>query len=87
MLTAVQDPKIPLSHRKDRVTFWLQGLNTHIRESLNTAWGVRHERNLVHCRKSTWNRIWSPEIQFEIRKSNLKVTQDPIQMLREYLYI
>ena len=26
-------PKIRLSHLRNRVTFWLQGLNTHIRES------------------------------------------------------
>ena len=88
MLTAVQDPKILLSHHRDRVTFRLQSLNTHIRQSLNTTWGpVRHKRNLVHCQKSTWNPVRSPEIQFEIRKSNLKITQDPIQMLREYPYI
>ena len=30
----VLEPKIWLSHHRDRVTFWLQGLNTHIRESI-----------------------------------------------------
>ena len=35
-LATVLDPKIRLSHRRDRVTFCLQSLNTHIRESLNT---------------------------------------------------
>ena len=29
---AVLEPKIQLLHHRGRVTFWLQGLDTHIRE-------------------------------------------------------
>ena len=34
MLTGGLEPKIQLSHRRGRVTFGLQGLKTHVHESL-----------------------------------------------------
>ena len=37
MLTAVLEPKIWLSNPRDRVTLWLQGLNTHSYESVIKA--------------------------------------------------
>ena len=37
MLTAVLEPKIWLSNPRDRVTLWVQGLNTHSYESVIKA--------------------------------------------------
>ena len=37
MLAAVLEPKIWLSNPRDRVTLWVQGLNTHSYESVIKA--------------------------------------------------
>ena len=38
VLTAVLEPKIWLSHRRDRVTFWLGGYSSHLRTSVSILW-------------------------------------------------
>ena len=35
-LAVVLEPKIHHSHLRDRVTFWLQSLNTHFREAISS---------------------------------------------------
>ena len=56
-LAAVLEPKIRLSHCRNRVTFWLQGLNTHIREY------VRHSKPI--CGYSSHFRTLASILRFQ----------------------